>query len=159
MLQSTLLSRHYLFTGVKCKLLPLWHLNFPQGLWIFMVAGFWLQVIRARCRRKNPNPCLSVCSKTQPNWEAGKQNVAGSCVAAAPRAMWRGRPPSPRRHKQAQLQFCWNVAKPSAKWNPSRAVLLARTRQFLLTGFVTNTSARQKQNKFSVIACTEIVFC
>lgn len=117
-------------------------------------------VICATCRRKNPKPCVYVCSKTQLNLEARKQNVTGSLyVAAALSAMWCGRPPSPARHKQAPLQFCWNVANPSAKWNPSLAVLLAETRQFLLTGFVANTSAGQKQNKFSVILCTETVFC
>lgn len=150
---------HHLFTGVKYKFLPLWHCSFSR---IFTVAGFGCKVpavICARCRRKNPNPCVYVCVKTQFNLEARERNVNGLRVAAAPSAMWCGRPPSPRRHKQARLRFCRNVAKPSAKWNPSVAVLLTKTRQFLLTGFAANISARQKQNNFCVILCTETVFC
>lgn len=61
--------------------------------------GFGCKVpaaICATCRRKNPKPCVYVCSKTQLNLEARKQNVTGSLyVAAAPSAMWCGRPPSP----------------------------------------------------------------
>lgn len=90
----------------------------PKGSVSLWWLGFGCKVpvvICARCRRKNPNPCVYVCVKTQFNLEARERNVNGLRVAAAPSAMWCGRPPSPRRHKQARLRFCWNVAKPSAK--------------------------------------------